>query len=298
MEAFVYVIHYNSFHKAADALFLSQPSVSARIQSLERELGAKLFQREGRHFSLTEKGKQFLPYARQILQSYKKGKQQLRQMNAVPDELRLGCTVSASTYILPELLPAFRRKYREVPVKLETASSEAILEKLLAKEIDVGLVRSISHPDIDAVRLYEDPIRLFVYAGHPFASRSGVTVEEVGRQPLVFFECGSLDWMKIHRLFEALDHPPSIAMHIDNLETAKKLVLRGTGISFLPELCAREEMREGRLIPIDIPSLSGLSLGTEVVTRKGEGTGLRDRFMELCLELDLKAYPTEMAARA
>ncbi|WP_159881655.1 LysR family transcriptional regulator [Paenibacillus puerhi] len=289
MEAFVYVIHFNSFHKAADALFVSQPSISARIQSLERELDAKLFEREGRHFRLTGKGEQFLPYARQILQSYKKGKQQLRQMNAASDELRLGCTVSASTYILPELLPAFSRKYREVSVKLETASSEAILERLLARELDVGLVRNISHPDVDAVRLYEDPIRLFVNAGHPFAGQSGLTIEEIGRQPLVFFQCGSLDWMKIHRLFETLDRPPSIAMQMDNLETAKKLVLKGMGISFLPELCARQEMQEGRLIPIDLPALSGLSLRTEIVTLKGESAGPRDRFLELCREVDLRA---------
>lgn len=57
IEAFVYVIHYNSFNKAADALFLSQPSISARIQSLERELDTQLFEREGRSFTLTEKGK-------------------------------------------------------------------------------------------------------------------------------------------------------------------------------------------------------------------------------------------------
>lgn len=109
LEAFVYVVHFNSFNKAADALFLSQPSITARIQSLERELDTKLFHREGRKFTLTEKGRQFLPYAQQILQSYKKGKQQLQTTGAGIKEIRLGCTASVSHYLIPEILPALRK---------------------------------------------------------------------------------------------------------------------------------------------------------------------------------------------
>lgn len=70
IEAFVYVNHYGSFNKAAEVLFLSQPSVTARIQTLERELDCKLFDRLGKQIALTEKGKQFLPYAQQIMQTF------------------------------------------------------------------------------------------------------------------------------------------------------------------------------------------------------------------------------------
>ncbi|MCS7462694.1 LysR family transcriptional regulator [Paenibacillus doosanensis] len=272
IEAFVYVIHFNSFNKAADALFLSQPSVSARIQALERELDAKLFEREGRHFTLTEKGKQFLPYAQQILQAMKKGKQQLQQMRAELHELRIGCMVSVSNYIVPEILPLLKLRYPNVQIKLITASSEAIMEKLVNKEIELGLVRNLTHPHADSVKFYEDPIRLFVHEGHPFIGMKEVTMEDVGSQPLVFFECGSLDWMKIHRLFDALDQPPNIEFHVDNLETAKKLVLKQVGISFLPSLSVAKEREEGRLVPIDAPSLASLSLRTNLIALKGECT--------------------------
>ncbi|UQZ82308.1 HTH-type transcriptional activator CmpR [Paenibacillus konkukensis] len=272
IEAFVYVIHFNSFNKAADALFLSQPSVSARIQALERELDAKLFEREGRHFTLTEKGKQFLPYAQQILQAMKKGKQQLQQMRAELHELRIGCTVSVSNYIVPEILPLLKLRYPNVQIKLITASSEAIMEKLVNKEIELGLVRNLTHPHVDSVKFCEDPIRLFVHEGHPFIGMKEVTMEDVGSQPLVFFECGSLDWMKIHRLFDALDQPPNIEFHVDNLETAKKLVLKQVGISFLPSLSVAKEREEGRLFPIDVPSLASLSLRTNLIALKGECT--------------------------
>lgn len=289
IEAFVYVIHYNSFNKAADALFLSQPSISARIQTLERELDAKLFDREGRHFTLTEKGKQFLPYAQQILQSLKKGKQQLRQMKTALHEVRIGCTVSVSNYIIPEILPVFKRKFPDIQIKLITAPSEIIMEKVLNKEIELGLVRNITHPHVDSVKFYEDPIQLFVYEDHPFRLMERIDMEDVGSQPMVFFECGSLDWMKIHRLFETLDRPPNIEYHIDNVETAKKLVLQKMGIGFLPALSVAQECREKRLFPIDVPSLASLSLRTNLIALKGECSDFYKTFLEVGRELHLEA---------
>lgn len=290
IEAFVYVIHFNSFNKAADALFLSQPSISARIQSLERELDSRLFDREGRHFSLTEKGKQFLPFAQQILQAYKKGKQNLQQMQTSLHELRIGCTVSVSNYIIPELLPRFKREYPDIHIKLMTASTETILERVLNKELDLGFVRNVTHPHVDSVTFYEDQIRLFVHKGHPFIDRDAISIEEVGREPLVFFECGSLDWMKIHRLFETLDRLPTIEFHTDNLETAKKLVAAGMGISFLPGLCVRKEMEEKLLFPIDIPSLASLSLRTNLISRKEEASPFVKLFQELWRGIDTRRF--------
>ncbi|MFD0692976.1 LysR family transcriptional regulator [Paenibacillus sp. GCM10027628] len=290
IEAFVYVIHYNSFNKAADALFLSQPSVTARIQSLERELNTLLFEREGRNFTLTEKGKQFLPYAQQILQTYKKGKQLLQNLNTAPNELRIGCTVSVSNYVLPEILPLIKKKHRHLQIKLYTAPSESILEKLLGKELDIGFIRNVTHPHVESTGYYEDPIRLFVHHRHPFTERSQLTIEDVSRESLVFFECGSLDWMKIHRLFATLEQPPRIEYQIDNLETAKKLVTKGLGISFLPELCVRQEVKDGVLVPIDIPALSGLSLRTNLITLKETSTNFSHIFVDAAKAIDLRTH--------
>ncbi|MEW9701372.1 LysR family transcriptional regulator [Paenibacillus sp. SI8] len=290
IEAFVYVIHFNSFNKAADALFLSQPSVTARIQSLERELNTLLFEREGRNFTLTEKGKQFLPYAQQILQTFKKGKQQLQNLSAAPNELRIGCTISVSNYVIPEVLPLIKKKYRHLQIKLSTAPTESILEKLLNKELDIGFVRNVTHPHVDSTGYYEDPIRLFVHPRHPFAERSDISIEDVSRESLVFFECGSLDWMKIHRLFATLDQPPQIEYQIDNLETAKKLVAKGLGVSFLPELCVRQEIKDGLLVPITMPALNGLSLRTSLITLKEASTDFARIFLEAAKEVELRTH--------
>ncbi|MBP1964689.1 LysR family transcriptional regulator [Paenibacillus aceris] len=282
IEAFVYVIHYGSFNKAAEVLFLSQPSVTARIQSLERELDCRLFDRIGKQVSLTDEGRRFLPYAQQLLQTFQKSKIQLKQKRTLPNELRIGCTVSVSNYVIPELVPKMKRKYPDVNFKLTTATTEDIVNKVLNRELDVGFVRNISHPNLLSTKVYEDPIRLYVYEDHPFIGSGIVSIEEIGEHPLVFFECGSLDWMRIHRLFASMSQPPNIEFQTDNLETAKKLVLQRVGIAFLPSLCVEQEVRENKLFPIEFPETSGISLQTNIIALNGESGLFFNNALDIC----------------
>ncbi|OCT12372.1 LysR family transcriptional regulator [Paenibacillus pectinilyticus] len=282
IEAFVYVIHYGSFNKAAEILFLSQPSVTARIQSLERELDSRLFERVGKQISLTDEGKKFLPYAQQLLQTFQKSKIELKQKRTLPNELRVGCTVSVSNYIMPTIIPKLKQKYPDVKYKLTTAPSEEIINKVLSRELDVGFVRNISHPNLLSAKAYEDPIRLYVYEGHPFIGKDSLSIDEIGEYPLVFFECGSLDWMRIHRLFASMSQPPNIEFQTDTLETAKKLVLSRVGIAFLPSLCVEQEVKEKKLFPIHFQEVSGISLQTNMIALNGENGLWFNHALDLC----------------
>ncbi|MUG69969.1 LysR family transcriptional regulator [Paenibacillus validus] len=270
IEAFVYVFHYGSFNKAAEVLFLSQPSVTARIQSLERELDCRLFDRLGKQVQLTEKGRQFLPYAQQLLHIYQKGKQHIQRQRTIPNELRIGCTVSVSNYMIPELLPKLKAQYPGLQIKVTTAVTDDIVSKVLNRELDIGFVRNVSHPNLQSVKYYEDPIRLYAYADHPLAGIKEVSVELIVDQPFVFFECGSLDWLRIHRVFQSLNKPPLIEIHTDNAETAKKLVLNKAGICFLPRLCVLKEVQEQLLYPIDVAEVTGVALQTNIISLNGE----------------------------
>lgn len=270
IEAFVYVNHYGSFNKAAEVLFLSQPSVTARIQTLERELNNKLFDRLGKQVMLTEKGKQFLPYAQQILQTFQKGKMHIQDRSVSSKEIRIGSTVSVSNYMIAGLLSYLKNTFSELTFKLVTAPSDKLIELLLDRQIDLAFVRNLAHPSIQSFPFYTDPIRLYVYEGHPFATMEKVSIQDVSKQLFVFFECGSLDWQRVHKVFEQLEHPLNIIFHVDNSEAAKKLVLQGAGICFLPDLSAREEVRKGKLVPIEIEETKGISLQTNLITLTGE----------------------------
>ena len=289
IEAFVYINHYGSFNKAAEVLFISQPTVSARIQSLERELDSVLFDRLGKQVSLTDKGRQFLPYAQQILQTFQKGKHQLQSKARILHELRIGSTVSVSNYLLPQLLTHLKQKYPHMLFKVTTEPTDVLIEKLKAKEIDVAFIRKVMNPAFQSYLFYEDPISLYVYEGHPLAKAGHASILDIQFEPLVFFECGSLDWMRLQRVFKSLEQPPRIMYQVDNLETAKKLVVQKAGICFLPALSVQDEVKAGRLIPISISETAGISLRTSLIALNGENAEYIAALLEheaSCSEID------------
>lgn len=269
IEAFIYVCQLGSFNKAADALYLTQPSVTARIQTLERECNVKLFHRNGNKISLTEKGEYFFPHAQKILHSYQEAKYGMQQV-IVPDELVIGSALSISNNVLPSILPAFKKEFKDVRVKIMTGHSKDILHKVINKDVDFGIIRTETHPQIESIRLYNDPISLIVPPGHFLLNRDKVTVEDVGGEPLIFFDYDSMDWLMIHRLFLQNEINPNIYLEVDNMETAKNLVLEGLGISFLPEHCVKRELDHRKLFRVEISPPLKTNISIDVIYLKGK----------------------------
>ncbi|MEH6938714.1 LysR family transcriptional regulator [Bacillus sp. JJ664] len=285
IEAFIYVIHYGSFNKAADSLFLSQPTVTARIQSLERELNCKLFHRTGKQVMITEEGKRFLPYAQQVVQIYEKGKMHINQKKSQTNELKIGCTVSVSNYVISEIIPKLSVMNDEVHYKMITGSTDELVKKTVNNEIDIAFVRKISHPSLQSIKLFEDPITLYVYKDHPFITKQSISIQDIAKENLIFFECGSLDWLRIHRLFENLESPPNIKIHTDSSEMAKKLMLEKFGIAFLPSISVKKEVKDGLLYPIHIEETKGIYLQTNIFCNRGEYSELVNEIVNLSKEL-------------
>ncbi|OBZ16137.1 LysR family transcriptional regulator [Bacillus sp. FJAT-27264] len=281
IEVFVYINHYGSFNKAAEALFISQPTVTTRIRSLERELGCQLFNRIGKQITLTDKGRQFMPFAQQLVETYQKGRQRLLSKNTIPKEIRIGSTISVSNYRMAPILVHLTERFPHIMFNLTTGSTQVLIDKLMAKEIDLAFVRKVAIPAVYSYRFLDDPINLYVYADHPLANAGQVSIQDISHESLVFFECGSLDWERIHRVFDSLEHPPKIKFTVDNSETAKKLILNKVGIAFLPATCAEKEVEEGKLVPIEIVETAGVSVQTDLITVDGNHLNIIEALLEL-----------------
>ncbi|MEM1505817.1 LysR family transcriptional regulator [Domibacillus sp. 8LH] len=279
IEAFLYVCQLGSFNKAAEALYLTQPSVTARIQSLEREINMKLFHRNGNKISITEKGEYFFPHAQKILQAYQEAKYGLNQV-IIPYELVIGSALSISNNILPDILPAFKSEFKDVRIKMVTGHSKDILHKVINKEVDFGIVRTETHPQVKSTRLYHDPISLIVPKGHDFLEKEKVTVEEISKHPLIFFDYGSMDWLMIHRLFLSNNVNPNIYLEVDNMETAKNLVLEGLGISFLPEHCVRKELANEELFRVEMEPHVKINISIDCIYLKDKPKSVFMDFLE------------------
>lgn len=253
LEAFVQVAAHHSFSRAAEVLYLTQPSVTARIQTLERELSEELFERSGRSVRLTDAGQTFLVYAERVLSDVHEGKNALEALrNVEGGTLRIGSALTISTYVLPRILKSYRSHYPGVEVSIRTGRSDDVLDLLLNDEVQVGLVRALHHPEIEPIHLYDDEVILVTAHNHPFAQSRTANIEQVSREPLIFFDKGSSYYGLIHGIFRESGLVPIHAMQLDSMEATKKMVEEGLGIAILPRVSVERELKLGILVEIEV----------------------------------------------
>jgi DNA-binding transcriptional LysR family regulator len=284
LEAFLQVAHHRSFSRAAEALFLTQPSVTARIQSLERELGERLFERAGRTVTLTDAGHAFMPHAQRALTAVQEGTDAIEAVrHGDVGSIRIGASSSIATYVLPAILKRFREARPRVHVHLSTGTTEDMVEKLLAGETHVAITRLTQHPEIESVHLYNDDLALVVAPNHPFAARGRVTIAEAGREPFLFFERSSSYHSLIYSMFLRVGVVPESMMELDSMETTKHMVEADLGVAILPVVSVGREVEAGELRRVDILDMeqpAQREVGVHVLRNRALAPPLRD-FLKL-----------------
>jgi len=294
LEAFVQVAAHRSFSRAAEALQLTQPSITARIQALERVLSEELFERSGRGVRLTDAGTIFLPYAERMLQMLREAKESVEEVRTVQaGSLRLGSALTISTYVLPRILRTFHSRYPGVEVVVHTGRSEQVLKMLLNDEVQVGLVGSLMHPDVETVDLYPDEVILVANPDHPFAANRQATIEEVGSQPVILADRGSSYYGLIHGFFRQAGVVPNVAMELDSMEATKRMVEEGLGIALLPRVCLERELKQGLLAEVAVTNAPAISRRIALIYRKSRKQA---RTVQAFLEVLRSIYGLELPA--
>jgi DNA-binding transcriptional LysR family regulator len=270
IEAFIYVSLTGSFSKAGDILFLSQPSVSARVKGLENEIGCTLFKRSGKNVALSSAGETFLPYAKKILQNVQEGKLSVqRENNKAEGELVISSVMIAANYILPSLIEQFHKDYPKIKLALHTGHSHHVLDMVLNHQVPLGISRAVNHPQIETTHLMDDEMVLAIYPEHPFSTQLTVSIEEVAKEPLILFNRGSLDWTLIHGTFNSLNVEPNVIMEVDSIEVAKQMVRKQLGISILPRFAIEEELKANSLQVVSILNIPQIHRNFEFMYLKG-----------------------------
>ena len=273
LEAFTAVARTGTISQAAVELFVTQPAVTARIQNLERDLDTALFVR-GRHGArLTDAGRAFLPFARRALDAVADGRLLLAEVErGATGQLAIGSAPAVSTYVLPAVLERFRAQYPGVQLIVRTGHSEEILEMVLREQVQIGLVRDVSHPDIEATPLYDDELILVTPPRHPFASRYEVRVEELVDAELVMFDRNSSYHELTSALFRSFRVVPHAQMELDNIDAAKKMVQQGLGVTLLPRIAVADELAAGLLGTARIADIQPLTRSVVSIRRSDAGS--------------------------
>ncbi len=260
-----------SFTLAAEDLHLTQPAVSLQIRALERSVRTRLFERRGNALFLTEAGLVLLGSANAILTGEEEA---LRAMAEIAGGRRGRITVGANTtggmYIVPELIAAFRETWPEAEVVLHLEPAVRIFERIHQNVIDIGFVGGpIEDPRFRVEHLALDPLVLIFSPRHPFAGRSSVTLEELGREQFVVPESTSLARILFERALREVGVSIRIGLQLHETEPVKKAVEANLGIGIVSGHAIRREVEAGHLATADIEGLS-LERYLEMVTRPGK----------------------------
>jgi DNA-binding transcriptional LysR family regulator len=289
LEAFLEAANRGSFRRAADALYLSQPSVSARVQTLESEVGVALFHRTARGVRLTDMGRTFLPFAQRSMETLRRGREVLESVRQTSAGiLNMATARVIGTYVLPETLQKFQQLYPDANLHIKVGGSSDVLQMVVDEEVQLGLARFMQHPDVDALHLYDEEAVLVVHPGHSFTKTRVAAMSQVAQEPLIVYDPGdpgSSYFQFINRVCRDAGVTAKVEMNLDSVEAAKNMVRLGLGVSFLPRSAVRREVEFGSLTLIDLAEVPPVLLPTYLLLRRGQEIGPTARsFLKLLQE--------------
>src|SRR5438105_5180440 len=218
VETFLAVSTFGGFHRAAEALRVSQPAVSSRIKALEESLGVPLFVRSRNTLTLSSAGRVLRPYAEQLLKTASVARQAVHQLDPSSDvPLQIAAGLSISVYFLPDVLKKFQQSFPTVAISIRPGHSKEVLEMVLGEEAEIGLARSLQHPEVETISLREDPLLLAARGSDGGKYGRRAKLEQVASWPLIFYERGSSDWTLTQSLFRRAGLVPNVAMEADSI---------------------------------------------------------------------------------
>ena len=252
LEYLVAVARTKNFRRAAEELYVSQPSLSSQIQKLETQLGVRLLERDRRRVLVTPVGEKFVAQAKEILTRCDElvGLAKAGE-GGLAGELRLGIIPTIAPYVLPKVLPHIRAAYPELRLMVREDQTERLLQQLrdgrldlllLAKEAELGQVTTLS--------LFQDPFLCAMPKGHPLAEQKEVQPQQLSEAELLLLEDG-------HCLRnQALDVCSSVGakelgdFRATSLPTLVQMVAGGVGVTLLPETAIEREVGDDTAIEI------------------------------------------------
>ncbi len=260
LRIFLTVAEQMHFTRAAEILYISQPAVSAAIQSLEGEYSIKLFHRVGRRVEITEAGRLLFIEAQKILERVAIAERHLRELNNLKQgELRLGSSLTIGNYWLPDKLSQFQHRYPSILVNCTLANAEEICEGTASGRFDLGLVSGEVKPALQSSLLQEevgcDRLQIVVGQSHPWFERTAVAVEELPTISWVMREAGSGAQQVFEQALRSWGIEPSqlkVMLSLSSSEMVKAVVERGVGAAAIPESMVTKELQLHTLHAIQV----------------------------------------------
>lgn len=260
LRYFVAVAEELHFRRAAERLHISQPPLSLQIADLERELGAKLFERSSQRVSLTDAGRLFLDSSRQIFSTLEKARRDVQLAGeGLAGELRIGFTQSSEFLdLLPEAISRHRRINPAISFSLRQMRTADQIAAVAARELDLGITRKPAGTqprDVELIRLRDDPLVLAVHEDHPLAKVQSASVRDLRSLPLIVQPADSASGLReiVLSLCRRARLAPAVVQEAREVLTILGLVAAQVGVAIVPSSSKRISIGSLRFVPLTDP---------------------------------------------
>ncbi|MEK5035869.1 LysR family transcriptional regulator [Paenibacillus sp. FSL R7-0302] len=256
LEYFVQAARLNSFSRAAESLYITQPTISKMVRNLETELGADLFYREGRSIRLTDAGELLLVKAQNIVESFASLSSELDSLrNLKQGHIRIGLPPMVGASFFPAVIGEFHRKYPEVTIRLHEDGAKKVEDDVESGLLDIGaIVLPVDPARFHCFTFVEEKLELLVPTGHRLDGAQQVPLKELAGEEFVLFrEDFALHDRIISECVKA-GFQPKVVYESSQWDLISRMVAAGMGIALLPETICRDIDRSRiAVIPLTEP---------------------------------------------
>jgi LysR family transcriptional regulator, transcriptional activator of the cysJI operon len=271
LKTFCDLIETGSFSKAAALNFVSQSAVSQQVKTLEQRFDQQLIERQRKRVAPTEAGKIFYAECLEILERFRALEHRLRARSAtITGTIRVATVYSIGLHELPPYVKQFIKAHPQVKIHIEYSRTDKVYEACLNNTIDFGIVAlPLRKPNLAVIPLSNDKLVAVCHPEHKLARRRRISIKQLAREEFIAFERDIPTRKTIDQLLKQHQVAVNYVMEFDNIETIKRSVEVGIGLSILPETAVENEVRSGMLAALNFTE-GPFTRPTGIIHRKGK----------------------------
>ncbi len=258
LQYFLEVAHWKSFTKAAQALYITQPTISKMIKNLEEELGVVLFDRIGRRIELTDAGAVLLTQAQHMVKSFEEMTSHLDELMKVQrGRIRIGLPPMVGSNFFPQVIGKFREQYPGITLQLFEYGSKKVEAEVGAGELDIGVILLPTNEELfDFYSFVKQRLMLVVHSSHPLAEKEEASLMDLKDESFLLFHEDFALHDRIIAECERLGFFPNVVYKSSQWDFITEMAAANLGIALLPEAICRElDTRRLRTIPLTKPAI-------------------------------------------
>ncbi|NMO94469.1 cidABC operon transcriptional activator CidR [Paenibacillus lemnae] len=258
MQYFLEVARHRSFTKAAETLYITQPTISKTIRNMEDEWGVTLFYRQGKKVELTDAGRIMYQQAQQMVEAFQQMSYELEDlMELRRGHLVIGLPPMIGSSFFPVVIGQFHQKYPQITIQLIEDGAKKVEMDVESGLIDIGVaVLPVREELFHYYSFIEENLKLLLHPSHSFAARDSVSLKELAEEPFVLFREDFTLHDRIIRECVQAGFEPKVVYESSQWDLISGMVAANLGIALLPEtICQEIDASRVAIVPLDHPSI-------------------------------------------